>query len=70
MAVTTERPTGTAAIRPFAYEATEAELEALRGRIAATRFPERETVQDDSQGVPLATHAGPRSLLGERVRLA
>jgi epoxide hydrolase-like protein len=44
-----------AAIRPFTIEISEAELEALRARIAATRWPERETVADDSQGVQLAT---------------
>jgi len=54
MAVTTERSAGATAIRPFTYEATEAELEDLRARIAATRFPDRETVEDESQGVPLA----------------
>jgi pimeloyl-ACP methyl ester carboxylesterase len=41
-------------IRPFTIpKAPEAELEALRARIAATRCPEKETVTDDSQGVPL-----------------
>jgi pimeloyl-ACP methyl ester carboxylesterase len=45
----------TAAIRPFRYEATDADLIDLRQRIAATRWPERETVSDHSQGVPLAT---------------
>jgi pimeloyl-ACP methyl ester carboxylesterase len=33
----------------------EADLEDLRSRIAATRWPEKETVDDQSQGVPLAT---------------
>ena len=33
----------------------EADLDDLRARISATRWPERETVTDDSQGVPLAT---------------
>ena len=33
----------------------EAELSELRRRVLATRWPERETVSDDSQGVPLAT---------------
>jgi pimeloyl-ACP methyl ester carboxylesterase len=42
-------------IRPFTVEVPEAELEALRGRIAATRWPEQETVADQSQGVQLAT---------------
>ncbi len=44
-----------AAIRPFTIEIPEAEFEALRARIAATRWPERETVADESQGVQLAT---------------
>ena len=44
-----------APIRPFTIEIPEAELEALRARIAATRWPERETVADESQGVQLAT---------------
>ena len=42
------------AIRPFSTQIPEADLDDLRARIAATRFPERETVEDDSQGVPLA----------------
>ena len=44
------------AIRPFQVAtAPEAELVELRRRIDATRFPERETVTDASQGVQLAT---------------
>src|SRR5262245_3902832 len=44
------------AIRPFKVETVpEAELLDLRRRIKATRFPERETVADASQGVQLAT---------------
>ena len=54
MAVTTENPAGATAIRPFTIEFPEAELEALRARIAATRWPDEETVADESQGVPLA----------------
>ena len=42
------------AVRPFHVEFPEAELAELRRRIDATRWPERETVSDDSQGVPLA----------------
>jgi pimeloyl-ACP methyl ester carboxylesterase len=42
-------------IRPFQYRATDAELADLRRRVAATRFPDRETVSDASQGVQLAT---------------
>ena len=41
-------------VRPFRVEVPEAELTELRRRINATRWPERETVTDDSQGVPLA----------------
>jgi pimeloyl-ACP methyl ester carboxylesterase len=42
------------AIRPFQVNFPEAELTELRRRINATRWPERETVADDSQGVRLA----------------
>jgi pimeloyl-ACP methyl ester carboxylesterase len=42
------------AIRPFEIGFPEAELTELRRRISATRWPDRETVRDDSQGVPLA----------------
>ena len=55
MAVMTDRSAGDTTIRPFTVEIPEAELEDLRARIAATRLPEKETVEDDSQGVPLAT---------------
>jgi len=44
-----------ASIRPFHFNVPDAELAALRTRINATRWPERETVADASQGVPLAT---------------
>ena len=44
-----------AAIRPFRVSVPEAELTDLRRRITANKFPERETVDDMSQGVPLAT---------------
>ena len=43
------------AIRPFRVSFPEAELTELRRRINATRWPERETVADQSQGVQLAT---------------
>jgi pimeloyl-ACP methyl ester carboxylesterase len=43
------------AIRPFRVNVPEAELAELRKRIIATRWPERETVMDQSQGVQLAT---------------
>ena len=44
-----------AAIRPFQFEAPQADLAALRNRIKATKWPERELVADASQGVQLAT---------------
>jgi pimeloyl-ACP methyl ester carboxylesterase len=43
------------AIRPFRVDVPEEVLIDLRRRLAATRWPDRETVGDDSQGVPLAT---------------
>jgi Epoxide hydrolase N terminus len=43
------------AIRPLRIGFPEADFADLRRRIGATRWPERETVGDDSQGVPLAT---------------
>jgi pimeloyl-ACP methyl ester carboxylesterase len=43
------------AIRPFHFSAPESELTELRRRIGATRWPERETVSDQSQGPQLAT---------------
>ncbi|MFG2101326.1 epoxide hydrolase family protein [Micromonospora echinaurantiaca] len=54
MAVKTEARTGAAEVRPFNIEVPEVALEDLRARIRATRWPNKETVKDDSQGVPLA----------------
>ncbi len=42
-------------IRPFSVEVAEEDLVDLRRRIAATRWPEKETVADETQGVQLAT---------------
>jgi len=44
----------TTAIRPFHAEIPQDEVDDLRRRLAATRWPDRETVGDASQGVPLA----------------
>jgi pimeloyl-ACP methyl ester carboxylesterase len=55
MAVPTEHAAAAAAIRPFQASFPDEDLVELRRRIDATRWPERETVDDDSQGVPLAT---------------
>jgi len=46
---------GGSAIRPFHIAAPDAALIDLRRRLAATRWPERETVADATQGVQLAT---------------
>jgi hypothetical protein len=43
------------AIRPFQFHASDEALADLKRRIQATRWPEKETVPDTSQGVPLAT---------------
>src|SRR6516164_10843115 len=42
-------------IRPFHVDIPEEKLTDLRRRITATQWPEKETVADQSQGVPLAT---------------
>jgi len=47
-----------AAVSPFHIDVPEADLVDLRRRIAETRWPERETVDDNSQGVPLAMIEG------------
>jgi hypothetical protein len=47
-------PSADHAIRPFHVGFPETELTELRRRVAATRWPERETVTGVSQGVPLA----------------
>jgi len=41
-------------ITPFRIETTDEELEDLERRLRSTRWPERETVSDWSQGIPLA----------------
>jgi pimeloyl-ACP methyl ester carboxylesterase len=47
--------TSTAAMRPFQFTASDADLMDLRRRIEATRWPDRETVNDSTQGTQLAT---------------
>ena len=55
MSATIETSTGITAIRPFTVPvASEADLEALRARITATRWPDSELVADFSQGVQQA----------------
>ncbi|HKE66954.1 MAG TPA: epoxide hydrolase [Micromonosporaceae bacterium] len=55
MSDATKLSAGTDAIRPFMIEFPEADLADLGARIAATRWPEKETVEDQSQGVQLKT---------------
>jgi len=52
MSTSVETP---AEIRPFQIEIPEEQIGDLRGRIAATRWPSKELVDDRSQGVQLAT---------------
>jgi len=55
MSGTTDKQAGATAIRPFTIPVTaDAELEGLRARIAATRWPDQELVSDHLQGVQLA----------------
>jgi Epoxide hydrolase N terminus len=63
--VTIEKSADATPIRPFTIEIRQAEIAGLRARIAATRWPEKETVADQSQGVQLANiqefYQAPRS---------
>ncbi|WP_419997779.1 epoxide hydrolase family protein [Streptomyces boninensis] len=51
-------PPATTDVTPFRLSAPDSALRDLRQRLAATRFPERETVADGSQGAPLARVRG------------
>jgi len=51
----TSRSEAGAEIRPFHVDFPQEDVDDLRRRIAATRWPEKETVADQSQGVQLAT---------------
>jgi pimeloyl-ACP methyl ester carboxylesterase len=44
-----------ASVRPFRIQIPQAAVADMKRRVAATRWPEKETVGDDSQGVQLAT---------------
>jgi hypothetical protein len=54
-AATTGTPTDDETIRPFQIDVPQEAVDDMRRRIAMTRWPDRETVTDDSQGVPMAT---------------
>ena len=66
MSTTVETTTG---IRPFQIEIADEELDDLRRRIAATRWPEKETVDDQSQG-PRSRRCRRSRATGRGVRLA
>src|SRR4051812_25149028 len=55
MALMADKPTTDTTIRPFTVEIPQADLDDLRARIAATRWPSKELVADRSQGVQLPT---------------
>ena len=58
------------AIRPLRVNVPESQLIDLRRRIKLTRWPDRETVTDDSQGIPARDDSGTRAPLVDRLRLA
>src|SRR4051794_29035525 len=55
MATTTEQAARATAVRPFHVEIPDVAVDDLRRRLATTRWPPRELVDDASQGVQLAT---------------
>ena len=54
-ATSTEQEADQTAIRPFQFNFTDADLADLRRRVNETKWPDRELVNDASQGVQLAT---------------
>src|SRR5258707_15889727 len=57
-------------IRPFKIHVSDADLEDLKKRLRATRWPDLQTVPDSSQGIPLRVRAKNLRILGARLRLA
>jgi pimeloyl-ACP methyl ester carboxylesterase len=55
LAADSDKSAGDTSIRPFHISVPQSALDDLRQRITATRWPDRETVTDSSQGVQLAT---------------
>ena len=58
------------AVHPFRVDVPEEDLDDLRRRIAATRWPSKELVEDRSQGVQLATMQELARYWADRLRLA
>jgi hypothetical protein len=59
-----------AAIRPFTVEVPHEEIDELQRRVRATRWPDKETVDDRSQGVQTGEAAPLVEYWGDRLRLA
>ena len=57
-------------ITPFRIDIPDADLDDLRQRLRQTRWPEAETVDDWSQGIPLAYARGALRVLAGALRLA
>ncbi len=53
-AAAAQRPSTDESIRPFKVHVPQRQLDDLRKRIAATRWPDKETVNDESQGIQTA----------------
>lgn len=53
-AAAAQRPSADESIRPFKVHVPQRQLDDLRKRIAATRWPDKETVNDESQGIQTA----------------
>lgn len=49
------QPSGDTSIRPFHYHATDEELADLKRRVRATKWPDHETINDETQGVQSET---------------
>src|SRR6266566_7909017 len=54
METKTHETTSTSEVRPFRINVPEEDLVDLRRRVMATRWPDKETIADQSQGVQLA----------------
>ena len=54
-------------ITPFTVAIPSSVLEDLKQRIEHARWPEKETCEDWSQGIPLRLHAGAGTVLGDRL---
>jgi hypothetical protein len=58
------------AILPFHVNVPQSDLDELRHLVSTARFPDKETVNDQSQGVQLATMQKTGKVLGHGIQLA